>query len=212
LNNSGTDALWKTAWWLSGITVVYNIIEGVFSVIIGHDDNTLSLFGFGLDSFVEVVSGLGVWIMVARVRKNVTRQSSLEKATLKITGGSFYLLTIGLAIVASLNLWHHRQPETTAGGIVISTISILTMTILMSLKTRIGRKLASNAIIADANCTRTCVYLSIILLVSSVLFEIFKTGYIDSIGALGVAYYAYKEGKESFEKAKGAGCRCNDRS
>ena len=70
-------------------------------------------------------------------------------------------------------------------------------------KIKIGKKLNSHAIIADAHCTKTCVYLSIILLVSSVLFQIFKIGYIDTIGALGIAYFAFKEGKEFIEKSKG---------
>jgi len=70
-------------------------------------------------------------------------------------------------------------------------------------KLSIGKKIKSEAIIADAKCTRTCVYLSVILLISSVLYQIFKIGYIDSIGALGIAYYAFKEGKESMDKSKG---------
>jgi divalent metal cation (Fe/Co/Zn/Cd) transporter len=70
------------------------------------------------------------------------------------------------------------------------------------------RRLGNDAIIADANCTKTCVYLSIILLVSSVAYEIFKVGYIDAIGALGIAWYAFWEGRESMEKARGKKCDC----
>ena len=74
----------------------------------------------------------------------------------------------------------------------------------------VGKKLNSSAIIADGNCTKTCLFLSVILLLSSVLFELFKIGYIDSIGALGLAYYSYKEGKESLEKANGNACECSN--
>jgi len=77
------------------------------------------------------------------------------------------------------------------------------MLVLMTAKMRVGRKLGSDAIIEDAKCTRTCVYLSLVLLVSSVLFEILKIGYIDSIGALGIAWYALMEGRESMEKSRG---------
>ena len=83
------------------------------------------------------------------------------------------------------------------------------MIFLMLFKLNIGKKLNSDAIIADANCTKTCVYLSVILLVSSILYQIFKVGYIDSIGALGIAFYAFKEGRESIEKSKGKKC-CSD--
>jgi len=50
---ANNDSVWKIALMLSVITVFYNIVEGLFSVILGHADNTLSLFGFGLDSFVR---------------------------------------------------------------------------------------------------------------------------------------------------------------
>lgn len=202
------EKLWTVALWLAGITVFYNIIEGIVSVYFGESDRTLSLFGFGLDSFVEVISGAGIWHMVVSTRKQVDLKESFEKLALRITGISFYLLTIGLVVTAVLNIYHNNKPTTTFWGIVISSISIVTMLVLMTVKMRIGRKLNSDAIIADANCTRTCVYLSVVLLLSSILFEILKIGYIDSIGALGIAYYAFMEGKESIEKSKGNKCSC----
>lgn len=197
-----TIKLWRAALWAALITIFYNIFEGVVSVIFGYSDETLSLFGFGLDSFVEVISGLGVFHMIIRINKNQDKRDLFEKIALRITGFSFYLLTAGLIFTAILNIVNKSHPSTTFWGIVISIISILTMNFLMRFKMSIGKKLNSNSIIADANCTKTCIYLSIILLISSILYEIFKIGYIDSIGALGIAFYAFKEGRESFEKAK----------
>jgi len=203
MNAINPDKSWRAALWLAGITVFYNIGEGAVSLFFGASDNTLSLFGFGLDSFVEVISGLGIWHMVVRVRKNAGQKDSFEKLALKITGFSFYLLTCGLVVTAFWNIYNRSQPVTTFWGIVISLVSIATMLILMAAKMRVGRKLGSDAIIEDAKCTRTCVYLSIVLLFSSILFEILKFGYIDSIGALGIAFYAFVEGRESIEKSKG---------
>ena len=197
-----TSKLWRAALWAALITIFYNIFEGIVSVIFGYSDETLSLFGFGLDSFVEVISGLGVFHMIIRINKNKDKRDLFEKIALRITGFSFYLLMAGLIITAILNIINKSHPSTTFWGIVISIISILTMSFLMKFKMNIGKKLNSNSIIADANCTKTCIYLSIILLISSILYEIFKIGYFDSIGALGIAFYAFKEGKEAFEKAK----------
>jgi divalent metal cation (Fe/Co/Zn/Cd) transporter len=82
------------------------------------------------------------------------------------------------------------------------------MYFLMKYKLIIGKKLESDAIIADALCTRTCFYLSIILLVSSLLYEFFKIPYIDVAGSLGIAYFAFREGLEAFQKARGSNCSC----
>ena len=65
-----TSKLWRAALWAALITIFYNIFEGIVSVIFGYSDETLSLFGFGLDSFVEVISGLGVFHMIIRINKN----------------------------------------------------------------------------------------------------------------------------------------------
>ena len=46
--------LYKKASLLAQITIFYNLIEGIVSIFTGVADETLSLFGFGIDSFVEV--------------------------------------------------------------------------------------------------------------------------------------------------------------
>ena len=168
------NKLWKRALLLAVITVFYNIIEGLVSVYFGYTDETLSLFGFGLDSFVEVVSGIGVWHMIIRIKNNNDQKDVFEKIALKITGLSFYTLTFGLIVTVIYNTYNNNKPTTTIWGIIISLISILTMIFLTRVKLNVGKKLNSDAIIADANCTKTCVYLSIVLLLSSILYEIFR--------------------------------------
>jgi hypothetical protein len=202
--------LWNSVLLLAVITVFYNIIEGFVSVFFGVKDETLALFGFGIDSVIEVLSGLGIWHMVIRIRNNRGENiDDFQKTALRITGISFYILTISLILTVAYNIYTGHKPETTFWGIIVSSISILTMIILTSLKLNVGKRLHSDAVIADANNTKTCVYLSILLLASSLLYEIFKIGYIDSIGALGVAFYAFKEGREAIGKTKEKACLCD---
>jgi hypothetical protein len=218
-NLKSFDRLWNIALLLAIITVLYNVAEGLVSTILGANDETLSLFGFGMDSFIEVISGIGIWHMIVRVKRSITmgnhvdlasRRDRFEKTALRITGMAFYILALGLAVTVVYNILTGSKPQTTFWGIIIALISIITMIILMQAKIKVGKKLNSDAIIADAHCTRTCVYLSIILLAASILYEIFKIGYIDSIGALGIAYFSFKEGKEAMEKAKGKECCCHE--
>jgi divalent metal cation (Fe/Co/Zn/Cd) transporter len=201
--NTITQKLLKTARWLAIITIIYNIAEGLISVFFGYQDDTLALFGFGVDSFVEVISGIGILHMLIRMKNSTVEQrDEFERTALRITGTAFYLLAAGLLAGSVINLINKTQPETTVPGLVISAISIMTMYFLMSAKLKTGRKLNSEAIIADANCTKTCLYLSVVLLLASAGYEIFKIHYIDVAGSLGIAWFAFKEGRESFEKAK----------
>lgn len=204
------ETLLKYAMYLSIFTIAYNIIEGLVSVFFGASDETLALFGFGLDSFVEVISGIGILHMVFRMKKsNVESRDEFERTALKITGTSFYLLAAGLIVASIILMLNDNTPSTTLVGIIVSIISILTMYFLMKLKLKVGTALNSDAIIADANCTKTCFYLSIILLVSSLGFEIFKISYLDIAGSLGISYYAFKEGKEAFEKSRSSNLKCS---
>ncbi len=197
-------ALYRWANVLALITIFYNIAEGLVSVWFGFEDRTISLFGFGLDSFVEVISGIGIWHMIGRLRKsNEEQPDRFERRALRITGASFYLLTAGLLVTAISNVISRRAPETTLWGIIVSLISIFSMWALVRAKTKVGRRLNSRAILADAGCTKTCLYLSFVLLAASAGYELTGIGGVDSAGALLIAWFSFREGREAFEKAKG---------
>ncbi len=195
---------------LSFITIGYNLIEGGISIYFGLSDGTLALLGFGVDSFVEVLSGLGIAHMILRMRNSKVESSDqFERFALRITGICFYILTFGLIIGSILNIIQNEKPNTTIPGIIISAISIISMTVLMKYKLKVGKELNNKAIIADAHCTKTCLNLSIILLISSFLYIFLKIGYIDTLGSLAIAYLSFKEGKESLEKSKSLLLACN---
>ena len=204
------NKLLRTAFLLSLITIFYNIVEGIVSVYFGAEDETLALFGFGVDSFVEVISGIGIAHMILRMKySKVVSRDKFEKTALRITGFSFFFLAVGLVVVSVINLVQNSQPQTTMTGIIIAIVSILTMYWLMKSKLKVGKALNSDAIIADANCTKTCFYLSFILLAASGLYEIFNIAYFDVLGSLGIAYFAFKEGREAFEKVRTGNLACN---
>lgn len=195
---------------LSMITIGYNLVEGGVSTFFGASDETLALFGFGLDSFVEVLSGVGIAHMIYRMkRRPVVERDSFEVTALKVTGTALYILAAGLVIGAVLAIINRSEPETTFVGIIIALLSILTMYFLYREKIRVGKKLDSQPIISDAKCTKTCFYLSFILLASSVLYELWEIPYVDALGSIGIAWYAWKEGKEAFENARTKNLSCN---
>ncbi|MEQ9376910.1 MAG: cation transporter [Imperialibacter sp.] len=203
--------LYKVAFGLAAFTIIYNVLEGLISTYLGFEDESLALFGFGSDSFIEVISGLGIAHMIVRIQNNIdSKRDDFERTALKITGVAFYILVFGLILTSVYNIWTGHRPITTFWGVVISIISIIVMWILVVWKRNVGTKLNSAPILADANCTLVCVYMSIILLISSGIYELFRLSYIDSIGTLGLSYFAFKEGKECFEKAKSDKHCCSD--
>ncbi len=200
---------WNFALWLAVFTIGYNLLEGLISVFFGFSDESLTLFGFGVDSFIEVMSGVGILAMVLRIRQNPgTPRSQFEQSALRVTGAAFYLLAAGLAATALYNLIVGHKPETTLPGLIISAVSIAIMWALAAGKRKTGRTLNSQPILSDANCTMVCIYMSVVLLISSLIYELTGFGFVDSIGAVGLIWFSYNEGKEAFEKAAGMECSC----
>ena len=202
--------LYNIAFSLAMFTIFYNIAEGLISMNFGYSDDSLTLFGFGADSFIEVISGIGIAHMVLRIQRQPTStRDNFEGTALTITGYSFYALVVGLIGTSMYNLWVGKKPETTLWGVIISIISIAVMWALVYSKTKVGRQLNSDAMLADAECTKVCISMSIILLVSSGIYELTKFAFIDTIGTLGLAYLSFKEGQECFEKVKkNSNCSC----
>jgi len=206
-----TNRYWQYALWLAIITIAYNLVEGLVSVWFGAQDETLTLLGFGIDSFIEVLSGIGILAMVVRIRRNPdTSRTRFERSALRITGTSFYLLALGLAVTAVYNLVIGHKPTSTLPGMIISLVSIAAMWALVMGKRKVGRTLNSTPILADAKCTLVCIYMSIVLLVASIVYQTTGFGFVDSLGAIGLIYFSITEGKESFEKAAGLDCDCED--
>ncbi len=207
--NTERERLYRLAGWLAVVTIYYNLLEGVVSVFFGFQDETLSLFGFGLDSFVEVVSGIGVWHLVRRLRQAAEdNPDRFEQRALKITGTAFYILTAGLTGTAAYNIYLGHHPDTTFWGIVVSLISIGSMWVLIHFKVKVGNALNSQAILADAGCTRTCMVLSVVLLTASLVYELTGFGGADAIGSIFIAWLSFREGREAFGKAAGIACGC----
>ncbi|WP_439645243.1 hypothetical protein [Geotalea toluenoxydans] len=96
MGEKGIKDLYGKAHLLAVITIIYNLVEGVASMGLGAADETLALFGFGVDSFIEVISAVGVWHMLGRIRINGEEERDrFEQTALRITGGAFYILTAG---------------------------------------------------------------------------------------------------------------------
>jgi hypothetical protein len=116
---------------------------------------------------------------------------------------------VGLTVTAAWNIYTGHKPDTTLWGIVVGAVSIVCMWLLVHFKMKIGKSLNSGAVVADAACSRICMWLSLALLLASIGYELTGVGVLDSIGSLVVAWFAVREGKEAFGKAKGLMCCCH---
>ena len=193
---------------LSALTIAYNLVEGVVSMAFGWADESIALFGFGADSFIEVASALLVlWKLLDH--GDLTRE---RKATLGI-GWLFLALTAGMVGGALLQLLAKHHPPTTLPGLVISALSLTFMVFLWRAKRAAARALDSATLEADAACSLACIQLSVLLFAGSLLFLLLPTlWWVDAAAALGLALLIGKEGLGMVRAARSAaftgGCGC----
>jgi divalent metal cation (Fe/Co/Zn/Cd) transporter len=189
---------------LEYFTIAWNSIEGLLAVVIGLFAGSISLVGFGLDSFVEVTSG-SVLLWRMSVDADVHRRERNEKRALRMVGFCFLLLAAYIAYESSKDLFSKRAPVHSVPGIVLACVSIIVMPLLSRAKRKVGSALGSVAMHADAKQTEFCSYLSAILLTGLLLNALFGLWWADPVAALIMVPIIAKEGIEGLQ-----GKACNE--
>jgi Co/Zn/Cd efflux system component len=183
---------------LAGASVAYNIIEAIIAIAAGLVAGSVALIGFGLDSVVEVSSGL-IILWQFRHRLPETR----EKQALRLMALSFYALAGYVAFESIRSLVVGHQPDASPVGIALAAASLAVMPFLSWAQRRTGKALGSNAVVADSTQTLLCTYLSAVLLVGLILNATLGWYWADPIAGLVIAAIALKEGREAW---RGEGC------
>jgi divalent metal cation (Fe/Co/Zn/Cd) transporter len=183
---------------LAGASVTYNVIEAVVAITAGLVAGSVALVGFGLDSVVEVSSGL-IILWQFRHRLPETR----EKQALRLLAFSFFGLAAYVGFESIRTLITGANPETSPVGIGLAIASLIVMPFLSWAQRRTGKALGSNAVVADSTQTLLCTYLSAVLLVGLLLNATLGWGWADPIAGLVIAAVAVREGREAW---RGEGC------
>jgi divalent metal cation (Fe/Co/Zn/Cd) transporter len=183
---------------LEYFTIAWNGLEGVVAVIAGAIAGSISLVGFGIDSFIEVTSG-SVLLWRMSVDEEVQRRELNERRALRIVGVCFLLLAAYIAYESVLDLWSRRAPEHSIPGIVLACVSLVVMPLLSRAKRKVGRALGSAAMHADAKQTEFCTYLSAILLLGLLANAFLGLWWADPVAALIMVPIIAKEGIEGLQ-------------
>ena len=183
---------------LAGASVTYNMIEAIIAITAGLVAGSVALVGFGLDSTIEVSSGL---IILWQFRHPLPE--SREKTALRLMAFSFFGLAAYVTFESVRSLTTGHEPESSMVGIILAATSLVVMPFLSWAQRRTGRALGSNAVVADSTQTLLCTYMSGVLLVGLVLNATLGWWWADPIAGLVIAAVAVKEGREAW---RGEGC------
>ena len=194
------QVLGRRAQLLAAASVTYNALEAVVAITAGMVAGSVALVGFGLDSVVEVSSGL---IILWQFRHRLPE--SREQQALRLMALSFFALAGYVTFESLRALVGGHDADDSPLGIGLAIASLAIMPFLSWAQRRTGRELGSGAVVADSTQTLLCTYLSAVLLAGLLLNSTLGWSWADPIAGLVIAAVAVREGMEAW---RGEGCTC----
>lgn len=190
--------LGRRAQLLAGASVAYNLVEAAVAIAAGSVASSSALIAFGLDSMVEVFSGL---VVLWQFRHAVPE--SRERLALRLMAVGFLALAAWVGVDAVRALTGAGDADPSPVGIVLAGLSLVVMPWLSWAQRRTGRALGSGSVVADSTQTLLCTYLSAVLLAGLVLNATLGWSWADPVAALVIAAVAVREGVQAW---RGDGC------
>jgi divalent metal cation (Fe/Co/Zn/Cd) transporter len=186
---------------LEWLTVGWNVVEGLIAVAAAAAAGSVALLGFGVDSFIESLSGgILIWRLTAERRAAHTADvEALDRRAHKLVAGSLVALAVYVAADAARTLWVRDRPAPSYVGIALTTVSLGVMVWLARAKRRVARRLGSRALEADAFQTTACWWLSLTTLVGIGLNAALGWWWADPLAALGITVFLAREAREAWQ-------------
>lgn len=192
--------LGRRAQLLALASVVYNLLEAVVALVAGTLSGSVALVAFGLDSLIEVSSGV---IVLWQFRAPVPEER--ERLALRMMAVGFFALAAYVGVESVRHLLGDGEAGTSTVGIVLAAVSVVVMPFLSWAQRRTGRELHSGSVVADSTQTLLCTYLSAVLLVGLLINQFLGWTWADPVAGLVIAAVAAREGVEAW---RGENCGC----
>jgi divalent metal cation (Fe/Co/Zn/Cd) transporter len=184
---------------LEYLTISWNLLEGLVAVGSGLMAGSPALVGFGVDSFIESLSGSALLWRLHGGEDSERR----ERIALRLVGMSFLMLAAYVAYEAVTKLLFREPPEVSHIGIGLAIFSLIVMPLLARAKRQVAAQLRSRTMQADSRQTDICAYLSAILLGGLVLNALGGWWWADPVAGLIMVPII---GKEGIEALRGEAC------
>jgi divalent metal cation (Fe/Co/Zn/Cd) transporter len=197
------DKLYRKGLMLEYLTVGYNVIEAVVSIVFGHIANSIALIGFGLDSIVESLSGMVlIWRLRQHGKISREKEEEIENKATRFVAFTFFVLGLYVLIESIKKLVAKEIPDPSLAGIIIAVISLFVMPVLSLQKLQVGKQIMSQALIADSKETLACFFLSVALLLGLGSNYVFGFWQADPIVGLIIVVFLFREGREAWQESK----------
>jgi divalent metal cation (Fe/Co/Zn/Cd) transporter len=197
-----TETLYRRGLYLEYITIAYNVLEAVFSILFGMLAGSIALIGFGLDSIIESMSAFVLlWRLGKHQDLSKEAEEKIERRAQRFIAITFFVLGAYVAFEVVRKLATGDASEASLPGIIIAAASIVSMPVLWHFKYKTGKQINSKALIADSKETLACGFLSVALLIGLGANYLFGFWQADPIAGLIITVFLFREGWEGWTEA-----------
>jgi len=196
-------ALVRHAFTLEWMTVGWMMVESVAAIVAAVTARSLSLLAFGIDSFIELISGcVLLWRLIVELKHGQAFSEQAERAASRIGGSLLFALALYVVASAALSFWWRRGQEFSLLGLAVTVIAIPIMWWLSRRKLAIAKELSSPSLRTDAMESITCGYLSGAIVIGQLAQLVLGAWWVDGVTSLAIVYFLVKEGLEAWEDSE----------
>jgi divalent metal cation (Fe/Co/Zn/Cd) transporter len=183
------------------VTIAWMLVEACVALGAGILARSVLLTAFGVDSVVELLSGI---VLFGRLRIESSRATAagvdrLEARTASISAGLLLVLCGFVLLSSVVGLALRIQPEGSVVGVAVSAIAIVAMPLLARGKYRVNAVLRSPSLRADIAETVSCAYLAAVTLAGLAASMLFGWWWAQYVAALVLLAWLVPETREAFE-------------
>lgn len=162
----------RHSFYLAIFTAVFHGLQFVASLALWNRTDSPALMSFGLDAFVSAVAAL---VLASRIQREWRN---------RFVAYGYLAASVVAFLLGGSMLWIGRRPAPTVLGIVLAAVSMLVIPIIGSYMKVLAVELRSQALKSAAIFTFGNSYLSMVLLIASLLNYGMNLGWGDPLGAL----------------------------
>jgi divalent metal cation (Fe/Co/Zn/Cd) transporter len=191
----------RQAFVLECVTIAWMVLEAVVAIGSGIAAHSVTLFAFGIDSLIELLSaGVLLWRLDAEIRRGQDFSNIVEERASRIAGLLLLVLAAYVLVSGGWSLWNRHGESFSVPGLVLTVIAIPVMLVLARAKMRIAKLIESHALWADAIESIACGWLSVVVFVG-LLTQLAFPGWwwIDGAASLVLVWFLVREGREAWE-------------
>jgi divalent metal cation (Fe/Co/Zn/Cd) transporter len=160
------------------VTLSWMLVECSVALFAAWSARSVSLFAFGSDSIVELISAVVVLLQF-------TPQFRISQIKAARFCGTLLLCLAALVSTVALNgLFNHLEADTSFLGVAITGAALLIMPVLARMKLNSADQTRNRALRADAIQSATCVYLAALTMGGLLIRWAFGVRWVDQAAAL----------------------------